>query len=154
MWVEKTNKTFAYRIYRHFTQQCIGTHISQFSGGLSPSAVVPLLLYILSKCSFVKFFGWFIAHCSLTNVRRMCPLVLSLSFTVYILGQQALITFLPLCWTGLNWFIGPLSRASDMYCLLYFSPRTERKESNVPKLKTIQEHTLLIYIFSLSLQSM
>ena len=22
MWVEKTNKAFAYRIYRHITQQC------------------------------------------------------------------------------------------------------------------------------------
>ena len=40
-----------------------------------------------------------------------------------------------LCWTGSNWFIGHYGREIYRYLCTRFVPWTDRKESNVPKLK-------------------
>ena len=50
-----------------------------------------------------------------------------------------------LCWTGLNWFIGHLGRATHSPCI-WFLPRSAREDSNVPKLKSNWELTVLISI--------
>ena len=40
-----------------------------------------------------------------------------------------------LCWTGSNWFIGHYGREIYRYLCTRFVPWTDRKESNVPKLR-------------------